>query len=565
MGKLATLAEMFAAKSGKATQEVEEALAHQINEAKLSKQAGDYVKGARNQEYQMAEKQASTMGGSPQSTDFQLVGEPQTKDFQLVGEPTGGNMSTPEMASKWNQIPTPEGGHRVPEGMGMVPTPAVNMNAVATGISGAPGISADDFNKFNAGKAAEDRFNALKNPKALAGMAAAGAGTYSLMNGSLPPGPTSAVAGEGPKPASVKPEEPTKESPDEKEYKSSFKNMFATVNSPSKEPFDMSALTGTSLGSDEEMRKAMATRDRDRIYNDIAKSAQLIGSGMSGTDYSKTGGKALEDQAKLIDQPVTDLEKRVENQENDPKSTASVAMRGMALKMGFKFNENISAADIKKQIPQMTSLQTHADAAEALKMRQAERMQDRMDSRKDKKDSKDNDYLFNASKSAKSLVDNYTKTKLAGDSVRSATGKNPAEQITTLYNLVSTLDPASTVREGEVSLAQGMTSLMGRVETAFQKVKAGQIVDTQTLEHMKQEILRLEKNQEASYRSRMGIYEKQLRARGMGAESMEMIDPYYKASTTHTQSPGGNEIARKDKNGRVGIFDANTKEFIRWK
>jgi hypothetical protein len=189
----------------------------------------------------------------------------------------------------------------------------------------------------------------------------------------------------------------------------------------------------------------------------------------------------------------------------------------------------------------------------------------REDAKKDKLDQRNLDFLAGTSKSAAKLVDGFTSAKLAGDAVRNSTGKNPGEQVTALYSFVKTLDPGSAVKEGEVALAQSMSSVMGKVETAFNKVGKGQVVDSETISNINKEILRLEELSKKSYDTRLGIYREQISARGIPEDAMKQVDPYYTPKGQRKeQSAPTNEVARKMKDGKTAIFDATTKQFIRY-
>jgi hypothetical protein len=421
MGFGATLAEMLAAKS--------ESSAPQI-EAALSKRASDedLLRQIREHEYTQAQNNLPNGPDTGPRPNFTMEGGPQSKDFQLVGGPQGdGYPATQSMADKWNAVPTPEGGFRVPDGMQLATTPdeiKLGPTALAPTASGSMG----------------------KGLAVGAGALAAGALAYKMSQKDSPP------PGASPTPASSAPDT-TDDSNDDSDYdpdETPFKKLMKAMpkkGTPAattdRAPATALASTGTSIGTDAELQAAMAQRDSNRAgfdkqrrVLDFERAAQLMGSGMSGTNYAATGGasleaegKELEDRAKFADQPVKDLDARIANQENDPGSASSQSVRALATKMGFNFGDNVSAADIKKQVPQMTSYINHLETVEMLK----QRGQAMAENRRDKADSKATDTQNKAHLQTQTLLESARGNPAASKAENDIYNADKADSLATLY------------------------------------------------------------------------------------------------------------------------------------
>lgn len=357
--------------------------------------------------------------------------------------------------------------------------------------------------------------------------------------------------------------------------KVSAKGFTPAVKSVAPEQAPIEAPTeGYQLGTLENLEKAQNQARILRMLGGLSDAGDSFNQGaLNALNLSTSkpitlgagGGNNLRNEA---DKREKDHTARVENQKNDPKSQASAQMRDLVKKMGFPVSDNVSAQDLEKKFPGLSNIFTQREAQAARKEdREAQReflreqhAYDREtrkelkamenEKKKEEKESKatekTNDYIATTAQRVQPIVKNYAKAKMAADTVRSMTGDNPAEEITALYSLVKGLDPDSAVREGEVGLAKSISSVMGRVEAAFGKLSNGQVLDKQTLDNLKKEIVRLEGDSKSSYDSRMGIYKNQLKARGIADDRMNEIDPYYQSSQKQDRVPGGQNSHPQD-------------------
>lgn len=318
----ATLAEILAAKSGQAAPEIEQSLAHtaeQSEAARMQQQARDY-------EYDQAQAQASTPDAVSSSANAPSGTDP------LAG-------IVPESTS--------------------TPDSSVSLDSSALNPS-AP--SDADMANFASAQKAQGNFNAVKNPAALAAIGAGGLGAAAIMN--TPPPPPSAGGTAGPSPASIPQQAQPQQSaltPEDAKNSNDLKSIMAMLSPQKRPPLVVDTSTGTTLGSDQGLKDAQNQRDKETLINQLGKSAALIGAGLARA----TPGAAdsiFDQNIKDANNRVGDYQARLANQDSDPKSAASQAMRGIALKMGFQFGDQVSAADIQKQIPSLTSYMNHLDA-----------------------------------------------------------------------------------------------------------------------------------------------------------------------------------------------------------
>lgn len=325
--------------------------------------------------------------------------------------------------------------------------------------------------------------------------------------------------------------------------------------------------TGYQLGTLENLQNAQNKANVlktmgafSNIGTDLLNTSKGIGdmfvSNPNKVAYSKDTGQSLSEAGDTV---LKNQKDTVENQKNDPKSQTSASMRDVMKKMGFPVSENVSAADLEKKFPAISQIYNARESEKSRAAMAKENREARLEAAKlaaetkkeakdEKKEQKTNDYIFAAQKAAEPIVKNYTKSKLAADSVRSMKGENPAEQITALYSLVKGLDPDSAVREGEVGLAQSISSIMGRAETLFNKASTGGVVDTKTLENLKKEIIRLEGDAKKSYDTRMGTYRNQFKSRGISEDRLNELDPYA-TTVSKKQDPKIEEYAKAHLGG----------------
>lgn len=407
MPGLASFGELLAAKAGQQAPELEQSLARTAEQSEASRMAQQ----ARDYEYQRALEQAN---GPTSPNPLQGI--------------------VPEASA-------------VPE----VSTP-INLSAP----------SDVDVAKFANMQDASAKYNALKNPKALAAIAAGGIGATALMN-SGPSVPPPSMA--GPSPASTpgqKPEEAAPESSEAKELKSNYNRIMSMLEPKKPEVMEI-ASPGSSIGSDDALKQAQSARDTQVLINQLGKSGALIAAGLA---KAKPGAadSIFDKNIDLANNKVKDYQDRLSNQDSNPGSAASQAMRGIALKMGFKFGDNVSAEDIKKQIPQLTSFVNHQDQIEAMRQTKAAALLTHQDAMKDKMEEKQNKAYSELANHLETFRGNRVAQQAAMDQYSAAKAldmvKNKDPNTLTSQDLQLLAGEMSKIATGGVPTEHGIKSLM---------------------------------------------------------------------------------------------------------
>lgn len=332
----------------------------------------------------------------------------------------------------------------------------------------------------------------------------------------------------------------------------------------------------------ENLRKAQAEAARLKNFEDLNNTATILAGAAAGERHHATPSnvdelvKMGEQKKKDADSIVADFEARGEKEKSDPGSATSVNARNMLSDMfkqsGMKVNvpNNLSRAEIEKQFPQYSRMIDSKENRDARAL-EGQLRRESLNLEKDKKQEKgQQDWLTKVATHTKPIVDVYAKSAGAGEAVRSMTGKNPAEDVTSLYSFVKALDPDSAVREGEVGLAQSMASVKGKVEVLLGKIGKGDVVDTKTVDNLKNEILRLESSAKTIYNKRMTPFKEQAKSRGIDEGDFgRQVDPFYEASPKKEPAQNiskktlpGSTVTYKGKKYKVGL-DGDSLEEIK--
>lgn len=266
---------------------------------------------------------------------------------------------------------------------------------------------------------------------------------------------------------------------------------------------------GTQLGTEQALRDAQKKAAMMELFGGLSD----VGANLKNANDSilsmftskpiggnwKSGGDTLRAQGKQFIQNQKDL---VENQDNDPKSQTSVAMRQMFDKMGFPFNENTSAADLVKQYPGAANIYTQVKAQEArkeenrfkagesAKQRQADR-ETKMDiaalSREEKKaakteklNDKQRSFVQGLRKEATSgqygkAYESFAVANRMTDAL-SQFAKNPTgytDYGTLMGGLKALQGDQSVVREAEIKLGQNAAPFFTKVQNLIERQTSG--------------------------------------------------------------------------------------------
>ena len=255
--------------------------------------------------------------------------------------------------------------------------------------------------------------------------------------------------------------------------------------------------SATTQPTDIEKMVQQAAEEEDRIalLKQSAKLRDAIMGAGSGT-ILKTDTSLYEDLEKRAQRPMKNLLLKQELEDkkakNDPSSQISKLTRKSLEELGVSMAgfEGVPYSQLEKLYPSLTQAMYTKLAAEARKEEAQTRRADRADAKLAKLDQdkqkdliKHIDYSVNNLKKA---YENYSKSQTTIDSISNIIGgaKNKitpgTADVTMLYSFISSLDPASTVREGEIALSKSAMSLWGRMKQGTAQLTGGDLLDSAT-------------------------------------------------------------------------------------
>lgn len=246
---------------------------------------------------------------------------------------------------------------------------------------------------------------------------------------------------------------------------------------------------------DKMIQQATEEEDRAALWKQSAKLRDAVMGAGSGT-ILKTDTSLYEDLEKRAQRPMRNflLKQELEDKKakNDPDSEISKMTRKSLQDLGMNMQgfEGVPYAQLEKLYPSLTQALYTKIAADARKEESAIRRSEKADTKLTKLDQdkqkelvKHIDYSINNLKKA---YEQYSKSQTTIDSISNIIGgaKNKitpgTADVTMLYSFISSLDPASTVREGEIALSKSAMSLWGRVKQGTAQLTGGDLLDPAT-------------------------------------------------------------------------------------
>lgn len=309
-------------------------------------------------------------------------------------------------------------------------------------------------------------------------------------------------------------------------------------------------------------------RHQDRM-NRLRIAGERIGSGLAKTpvdqqyikdtqNYNK--GQNVANVKELMAGQKVQTELNDETKLRDPSSDVSTAFRQALAKLGIKHSDQTTAADAKAMGINIQNLLMHEKTIDA-QMRKTDKMAG----------DKTKAFKLAAYKTLQRPFGDYQKVATAYDSVAGlndlASDPNGAKDIYTLYNFIKGLDPNSSVKEGEIALSQQGISLLEQAGIKAKKLTSGQILSPQFRNQIT-EVLKMQKEAaEKDYDAKAAPILLQGADYGLGEADFGDIDPMSAArAKVKMAAPASQEVERLDKKtGRTAIFDATTKQFLRYK
>lgn len=330
--------------------------------------------------------------------------------------------------------------------------------------------------------------------------------------------------------------------------------------------------TGDTLNTVDALNKAQQDRKGQQELAMLARGLNTLGAGISnkqGETIKAVGpSEELETQIKGLekraDESLVEFQARAAKEKDDPNSTYSKGMRDFIKKNYGIDAKGASASQISTLLPDVVKSYEMAENRKArsqdLKLKMEEMSLKREEMKRSneekselRKEEKNNTFITNASKQLKSQADEFAKVSRAKALAQGMDPKNPAGQLTLLYNTISSLDPGSVVREGEISLATKAGGLRGKIETVLSQLTANpKLLDEKTVQSLRKEIDRITSAQESTYKKQRNIYMEGLKERGIKTSRMKEIDPFYEESSE--------EPAKEKSSGKVRV--SNGKETL---
>lgn len=327
----------------------------------------------------------------------------------------------------------------------------------------------------------------------------------------------------------------------ESEEEKAIKKELASLSAPStSEKLLASQLTtvdfggSPSIASLERLQQLQNQANEESRWLRFAQAFSQARAGMSGQSEDRFS-KGYDDDIKAAQSIPEQYKQQVAFEKEDPNSPISKGYRDLAKKVyDIDIQGSASAADIEKQFPQFANLKTAKEArlarSQDLKLRLAE-IGSRNAERNDMKLSADqNKWIEKTGDKMVKRSDTFSKIKKASAMIDEAV-RNPSAigDMSALYSLISALDPASTVREGEVGLAKSAGGLIGRLEIGLKQLSTNpRLINKKSLNDIRATIKQLETLNDQEYGRMREMYYTQARARKIDEKRFSEFDPYYK-------------------------------------
>lgn len=289
---------------------------------------------------------------------------------------------------------------------------------------------------------------------------------------------------------------------------------------------------GTIKNYEEALKKAKEERAISRLAQSGNKLGSAIGGLISGQKAANVDDESYKAEQEEAFEPVKELQSKIQLQDTDPNSAKSKAYRDYLKKIGFPVSENASYATLKGLLPEASR---HFDRQFEREFKQQENalrraeLGQRKEEVKSEKDNVEKDkFIERSSKNLANESKEFKKIETASRLAQNIDPKNAVGQITGLYTFISSLDPGSVVREGEISLATSAGGLSGKLEKVLSQLTSNpKLINEKTINDIKKEIARLSREHTKTYELTREKYFKQARSRGIPEDRFGEIDPYY--------------------------------------
>lgn len=338
---------------------------------------------------------------------------------------------------------------------------------------------------------------------------------------------------------------------------------------------------GFTNASVETLRAAQEKANDTRNASNMMRALNTFNAGVSslgsGRGPAKANNEYADQMLKQADIPVEQYKQLVEEEIRDPDSAYSQGFkqfaRATAKDLGINIPGNMSAEAISKAMPQLTSLynarENRLARSQDLALRMAEMKSLRVEKQSLKEEKDTESFIERARNQLKPKRDEFSKIARANSIASTMDPKNAVQQVSALYSLISSLDPGSVVREGEINLATSAGGIRGSIENVLsQLVLKPQIIDSKTINDIRKEIGRISRTQEEDYKTIRDSYLKQGKKLGVSEDRFGEIDPYYD-QLKNKQNSSGKSVVKKGYNPKTDqtqlIYSDGSKEIVKGK
>lgn len=325
------------------------------------------------------------------------------------------------------------------------------------------------------------------------------------------------------------------------------------TQTPEQKLVTQSAADSQNPLADTQMQQALAEAKEKAETNQRRKGLfeMMAGIGSLGGSEMSAESESLDNAIKMQNAPVDQINEqrageqkflalKEERDSQDVNSETSKfyaeTLENASPALKGKLVGKKSRSDMEKAYPQIFAAIQAKERAEDRDLTRQQMAQNKQLAFDQKASDKQNSYLQFATTKSSGLREGYAKIQTANNLVKDATG-TPEQQLTALYSIVSSLDPNSAVREGEIGLASQIASLKGNVIKHFNRIEKGGVMDPETFAKIRSEISRIAGHQKNSYDQQMSVFKAGAKNRGIGEDRYNEFDPYGSSQSSETAQP----------------------------
>lgn len=319
------------------------------------------------------------------------------------------------------------------------------------------------------------------------------------------------------------------------------------------------------------MKQAQEEEDRALLWKQSAKLRDAVMGAGSGT-IIQTDTSLYDELQKRAQRPLKNLllsqELKDKKEKNDPNSEISKLAKKALTDLGMNLSEfkNVSYAQLEKLYPSLTNAISTKIAAQArkeeaqakkdeLSLRKLEKAEARLEKLDEKTKKEASDHIDFAMRQLNKPYSEYEKGRTDLESAKEIVEKvklgqiTPgASDVTLLYTLIRSLDPASTVREGEIQLSKSAMSLWGRIRQGTESVVEGALLDKDTRKSFEEILKGIQIAREKSFSRNKAALVQAGQGKGLNADILEnSIYPEFDTKSIRSKKPKEKELTPQER------------------